>query len=152
MHANERLRSMRDDELTLFRVSLLRIAFFLNLVFLGMNFVTGYRNHSGPWESGTTVAYSLWGTLAVLSAFGLRQPTRMVPVLLVQFTYKLIWVALFYLPGNAPAASGLAPVMFAGLVGDLVIIPWPHVLRTVILAPSERWTRRELKPAPLTAI
>jgi len=128
-----------DNELSVFRISLLRTAFFLNCAFLGINFITGYRNHTGVWESGSTVAYSLWGTLAVLSVFGLRQPTRMVPALLVQFTYKLIWIALFYLPGIAPAASNLAPVMLGGIVADLLVIPWPYVFRSLVFAPSERW-------------
>ena len=121
------------------RLHVLRFAFLLNALFLGANVIVGYRGHSGPWESGSTVAYSLWGTLALLSAVGLRYPVRMLPALLVQFTYKAFWIALFHLPGIAPAAAGLAPVMIGGVIVDLVVIPWGYVLHAFALDPPERW-------------
>jgi hypothetical protein len=127
-------------EPSLLRINAIRVAFFLNFAFLGFNFVTDYRHHPDPWQSGTTVAFSLWGMLAVLSAaFGLRHPLKMVPLLLAQLTYKVIWILAFYLPGIAPAAAGLAPIMIAGVIADVIFIPWSYVFGAYVLAPSERW-------------
>jgi hypothetical protein len=78
--------------------------------------------------------------LAVLSGvFGVRHPVKMVPLLLAQFTYKLIWILAFLWPGIAPAARGLSPVMIGGLIADVLFIPWPYVVRAYIAAPAERW-------------
>jgi len=37
------------------------------------------------------MAYSVWLAFGILSIFGLRSPLKFVPVLLLQFTYKVVW-------------------------------------------------------------
>jgi hypothetical protein len=38
------------------------------------------------------VAYSFWGALCLLALIGVRYPLKMLPALLIQLLYKLIWL------------------------------------------------------------
>jgi hypothetical protein len=85
-----------------------------------------------PWDLIYGVAFSLYAAYALLFLFGVRFPLRMLPLLLLQILYKLIWlIAVGYPLWSAgrlnPAATG-AIKFFASIVAlDLVIIPWPYV-------------------------
>ena len=69
-----------------------------------------------------------------MSALGLRSPLKFLPVLLMQCTYKSIWVIGVLLPlalkGELP---GYAPliivVMISYIIGDLIAIPFPYVFK-----------------------
>lgn len=80
------------------------------------------------------VAASAWLGFGLLSVLGLRSPVKFLPVLLMQCVYKTIWVLGVLLPlivkGELP---GYAPlmivVMVSYIIGDLIAIPFPHVLK-----------------------
>ena len=120
------------------RLSALRVVFLLNFVFLGMYVMPQMMNLAGRWDPLRGVAFSCWATLALLSAVGVRHPLKMVPILLFQLVYKLIWLSAIYLPGTA-TPTALLPVMAGGVIVDLAVIPWPYVATTFVRAPNERW-------------
>ena len=80
------------------------------------------------------VAASAWLGFGIMSALGLRSPLKFLPVLLMQCTYKSIWVIGVLLPlalkGELP---GYAPliivVMISYIIGDLIAIPFPYVFK-----------------------
>ena len=91
------------------------------------------------------VAYSFWGALSLLGLLGIRYPLKMIPLVLVQFCYKLIWVLAVFLPLRSaalPVSAGLTRAMIGGLAVDLVVIPWSFVLAHYLRAPGEPWRRR----------
>jgi hypothetical protein len=104
------------------------------------------------------VAFSFWGALAALSGLGLRYPLAMVPVLLLQLSYKLCWLVALWLPlqfaGPADGASiswdigglDLRVVFIGGAVMDLVVIPWPYVVARFVRAHGDRWSDRRQSP------
>jgi hypothetical protein len=120
-----------------FRLTVMRIVFLLNFVFLGFDAFPELIRLAGSWDPLKGVAFSCWATLALLSALGVRYPLKMVPLLLFQFVYKVIWLVAIYLPGMA-TATGLLPIMAGGALVDLAVIPWPYVLATFVRAPSDR--------------
>lgn len=121
------------------RLTAVRVVFFLNFVYVGGFVLRAFIGHVGAWDPVRGVAYSFWAALALVSALGVRAPLSMVPVLLVQFVYKCIWLLAIYLPATANGGAGLMPVMIGGALVDVLVIPWRFVLSAYILGgASER--------------
>jgi len=82
-----------------------------------------------------SIVASVYLAFGVLSVFGLRDPLKFVPVLLLQLCYKLAWfigaVVPLLVSGRFPGYAVLTVVIFATyVVGDLIAIPFSHVLRS----------------------
>ncbi|HUR10896.1 MAG TPA: hypothetical protein VM012_05980 [Flavitalea sp.] len=122
-----------------FRLWLLRIFYGMAIVFLGVQVWNKIISHNGIWEPLPAVAYSFWGAFSALAILGLIHPLKMIPLLLVQFSYKLIWLIIVAYPllsANQLAGSsaqGLTKANGIGIVLDLLIIPWPFVYKNFVL-------------------
>ena len=90
------------------------------------------------------VQKAMIGTLWVLAFLVFRYPLLFVPVLLFEFTWKLVWLFSFGLPqwlsGTGPPtlaadlwSIGAFPIVCA------LVIPWGYVWRHYVTAPGERW-------------
>jgi hypothetical protein len=83
-----------------------------------------------------------------MSLWGLRYPMRMLPILLFEFLWKVIWVVAF---GLGPWLNGeLDPArqeaLFNCLLGVVLVpiaVPWGHVFRHYISAAGDRWSGME---------
>lgn len=78
------------------------------------------------------IVYSVWLAFGFLSILGLRSPLKFVPVLLLQFTYKVIWFIAVIAPkavtGDLPSFAITMSAIFATFViGDIIAIPWKHI-------------------------
>jgi hypothetical protein len=120
-----------------FRFYLLRFYYTLNFVALGYQAWSEIFAHTGLWEPIEGIAYSFWAAFSLLAILGIIHPMKMIPLLLVQFTYKLIWSIIVAYPiwnaNQLPASHELTNIMVKGVFIDLLIIPWPYVLRNFIL-------------------
>ncbi len=120
-----------------FRIYLLRFYFALNFVALGFQAWSEIFVHTGLWQPIPGVAYSFWAAFSLLAILGIIHPLKMIPLLLVQFTYKLIWSVIVAYPiwsaNLLPTSHELTNIMVKGVFIDLLIIPWPYVLRNFIL-------------------
>ena len=95
-----------------------------------------------------TVVRSLLGALAVLCLLGLRYPLQMLPLLLFEFLWKMIWVVAFALrmwlhQGLDQYAS---ETLFACLMGVVLVpitVPWGYVFRHYVTARGEPWRRSD---------
>ena len=122
-----------------FRIVLLRFFFLLIVVLLGSEVWTEIFSHKGLWEPLHGVAFSFWAAFSLLAILGLIHPLKMIPLLLVQITYKLIWLIIVAIPLwsanhlKGSPAQGLAEINFKSIFVDLLVIPWPYVLRSYIL-------------------
>src|SRR5438552_19104155 len=126
----ERSRTM-SEEVSTFRLYLMRLLYLGNFVFLGLNVWPELINHVGAWDPVKGVAFSFWAALSALSGLGIRYPLKMLPLLLLQLLYKSIWLITVYLPlRSAGHGTELTKVMLGGVLVDLVAIPWPHALAT----------------------
>ena len=129
------------------RLYVMRAVYLLNFVLLGLDVWPGLLGHVGAWEPMRGVAFSFWAALATLSGLGLRYPVKMVPVLLLQFLYKSIWLLAVAVPNwSAVRSTDLAQAMAIGLVVDLIGIPWPYVLRSFGAARGDRWRSPAMSP------
>ena len=78
------------------------------------------------------VTGSVYLSFAVLSILGLRSPLKFVPVLLLQLSYKSIWLVGVVLPllvaGKLPVYSLLPIAIFVTIiVGDIIAIPFSYL-------------------------
>src|ERR1700693_294878 len=133
-----------SEEVSLFRLYLMRLLYLLNFVALGISVWPGLIHHGKPWDPMHGIAVSCWAALSVLSGLGIRYPLKMLPLLLMQFFYKSVWVLAVGLTLRsagqlAPVAADLFSVCSKGLVVDLLVIPWPYVLAHYVKKPGDRW-------------
>jgi hypothetical protein len=93
----------------------------------------------------TGVALALLGTIGLLSLIGLRYPLQMIPLLLFELSWKIIWLAFFALPlwleGRLDQAT--ASTVFDTSLGLvlLLVIPWRYVIENYVRKPAEPWRR-----------
>ncbi|HYG04488.1 MAG TPA: hypothetical protein VD927_18705 [Chryseosolibacter sp.] len=121
-----------------FRLYLLRIFYAMAVLMLGIDVWTEIFTHEQSWAPLPGVAFSFWGAFSLLAIIGIAHPLKMLPLLLVQFTYKLIWLLIVAYPlwsasqlAGDPAES-LTRANAIGLVLDLLIIPWPYVFKHIV--------------------
>ena len=93
---------------------------------------------------GRTVIRSLLGALALLCLLGLRYPLQMIPVLLFELLWKIIWVVAFAL--RMWMHQGLdqyaTETLFACLLGIVLVplaLPWGYVFRHYVAAGGTAW-------------
>ena len=88
------------------------------------------------WPNQDAIVFGVTGSaylsFAILSIFGLKQPLKFVPVLLLQLSYKTIWFIGVVVPliftGNFPAYAILHVIIFASyIIGDLIAIPFAYL-------------------------
>jgi hypothetical protein len=137
-----------SEETSTFRLYLMRLLYLLNSVFLSLSVWPALINHAGPWDPVKGVAFSFWAALSALSVLGLRYPLKMLPLLLLQLVYKSIWLIAVALPQwDAIRSDEITRAMLYGVVGDLIVIPWPYVIANYVRARGDRWRLRPAREA-----
>jgi hypothetical protein len=97
--------------------------------------------HTLPLFEGVTLC--LLVAMSLLAFLGLRYPVKLLPLLLFESAWKLLWLALVALPkaidGNLDKATSDIVFNCSFVVLILAVTPWPHVWRTYVRAPGDRW-------------
>jgi hypothetical protein len=129
-----------SNDVSIIRLAMMRFVYLGNLVFLGFKVWPELITHQGSWDAVRGAALSFWAALSLLSALGLRYPLQMLPLLLLQLLYKVIWLTMVWLPlRSAGESTDLTNVMLAGVIVDLVVIPWAYVSSHYLKQPGTRW-------------
>lgn len=104
-----------------------------------------------PWELMEGVVNCILVAMSVLALVGLRYPLQMLPLLLFESAWKLLWLGLVALP--LWIRDQLDP-SFAAMTFDLAfvlaivaIIPWDYVVTHYLSKPGDRW-RSTAQPRP----
>jgi hypothetical protein len=89
------------------------------------------------------VVACLLTAMSLLALLGLRHPVKLLPILLFESAWKLIWLATVALPtalaGGMDSATQEVAVNCSLVVVILVVTPWRFVWRHYVAAPGERW-------------
>jgi hypothetical protein len=128
------------------RLYLLRVLYLLLVVMLGSDVWPVLIHPHTPLGPLEGVAYSFWAALSTLGLLGLRYPLKMLPLLMLQFFYKAVWLLAVALPLRAAGLStgqGLTKAMVGGIVVDLIVIPWPYVVAHYLREPGDAWRRTQ---------
>jgi len=130
-------------DLPLWRLNALRLMYLMLVVGLGATIVPEIVSHR---LADRGVIAGLLGAVWLLAFLGLRYPLRMLPLLLFEFAWKMLWMLAYGLP---QWAAGQHPPTFSddffsialGVILVPLVLPWPYVWHHYVRAPAERWRR-----------
>ena len=123
------------------RMWVLRATYLLLIIGLGALIVPEIVSHE---LTSRGVIPALLGGVWLLAFIGLKYPLQMLPLLMFEFAWKLIWMLAYGLPqwsaGQLPPtfADDMFNIAFGVLLMPLVI-PWPYVWRRYVRQPAEGW-------------
>jgi len=132
-----------DDGLSTRRLNVMRFGY--AFIALGLAIVKWpiliQQARSLPLFEGIVTA--LLTAMSLLALLGLRYPARMLPILLFEVTWKLIWIAAVALPhviaNDVDSAFGGVLFNCSLVVVILAVIPWRYTWRRYVRAPGDAW-------------
>ncbi len=75
-------------------IYLLRLLYVLMFFVLGKETWTHILTHQGPWDPTNAVAWCVWTAFATLAGIGIIRPVKMLPIVLLEIFYKVLWLIL----------------------------------------------------------
>ena len=130
------------SELSLTRLHLMRVGYLL----MGVGLVLV------KWpllpEAATLSLYEgvtlcLLTAMSLLAFLGLRYPIKLIPVLLFESAWKILWFALVALPratsGGLDAAATQIAINCSLVIVILAVTPWRYVWQHYVRAGGDRW-------------
>ncbi|MEW9529481.1 hypothetical protein [Microbispora sp. NPDC049125] len=98
-----------------------------------------------PWGLAEGTKECLLIAMSFLALLGVRYPQRMLPILLLEVSWKLLWLGVVALPlWSGDQLEGATRTQAGAVLWVVVIaavIPWRHVLAQYVTAPGEPWRR-----------
>jgi len=133
------------NDVSLFRLYLLRACYALLALGEGSVQLPLFFHHA-PWTLNSGVAHSFLLALATLSLVGVRYPLQMLPILVYEILWKLIWLAGIALPlwlaNQVDADTRKSFFEIAPIVIIIPVIPWRYIFQNYVAKPGNRWTDR----------
>ena len=134
--------SARYDGVRPINIYLLRLVFILMFFVLGKTAWTQILTHRGPWDPDNAIAWSVWAAFATLAGLGIVQPLRMLPILLLEIFYKVLWLLIVAYPlwaadklAGSPADATTSSFLWVGL--PIVAVPWGYVVANYLARPAK---------------
>jgi hypothetical protein len=130
-------------ELPLYRLHLMRLGYLVLGLGLAVTKWPALFSQDESWPLMEGVVACILTAMSLLAFLGLRYPVRLLPILLFESAWKLIWLAVVAVPKLA--ADGMDPatqeVVFSCLlvVIILAVIPWRYVWQQYVAAKGDRW-------------
>ena len=141
--ASDRSASVDAEELPLWRLHAMRVGYAfmgVGLAIVKWPLVINY-DQSFPLYEGVVAV--LLTAMSLLAFLGLRYPIRLLPILLFECLWKLIWLGVVALPaataGSVDAAMSKVLVNCSLVIVILAVVPWGYVWRHYVVAKGDRW-------------
>jgi hypothetical protein len=132
-------------DLPLWRLNLMRVGYAvmgLGLAVVKWPAVIAYDQSTPLYEGVVAVLLTAMSLLAFL---GLRYPVRLLPILLFETLWKLVWLPVVALPavlaGSVDQAMSEVLTNCSLVVVIVVVVPWRYVWRRYVVAEGDRWRR-----------
>lgn len=133
-----------SGQVSLWQLNLLRVGYLVMGVGLAVVKWPLLFEHEA-WGLAEGTKECMLVAMSLLALLGIGYPLRMLPILLLEVAWKLIWLGVVALPLLSDDKLEGATREQAGAVLWVVIIiaviPWRHVLKQYVAAPSEPWRR-----------
>ena len=118
-------------------IYLLRLVFILMFFVLGKDTWTHILTHQGTWNPEDAMAWCVWTAFATLAGIGIVRPLKMLPILLLEIFYKVLWLIVVAYPlwsaGTLAGSSAESTTSaFLWVILPIVAVPWSYVFATYI--------------------
>jgi hypothetical protein len=132
-----------EVKLPLWRLYTLRLCYLILAAGLGVFYWPSVIQHTPEFAASHGIQFSLLAGLGATALLGLRYPVKMIPLLLFELIWKIVYLSAFALPlwrahqiTDAVAADVTAVSM---VVIFVPLIPWGHVWREYFMKRGDRW-------------
>jgi hypothetical protein len=132
-------------QLALWQLNLLRVGYFVMGVFLAVvKWPLLFADK--PWGLAEGAIECVLVAMSILALIGLRYPQRMLPILLFEVAWKLLWLGVVALPLwlndrlEGATLEQATKILWVAII--IAVIPWRHVLTQYVTAPGQPWRRR----------
>jgi hypothetical protein len=102
-----------------------------------------FLHHPEPWPLLDGVETSMLVALSLLWFLGIRYPLQMLPVLLFELAWKIVWTVGVVLPlwrtDRLDAATVSVFYTCLWVVIPAAVIPWRYVVTHYVRKPGDRW-------------
>lgn len=133
-------------EVSPIRLWVMRAMYLIMALGIGLTIWPLILSHSPELPRMTGVAFALLGTIGLLALLGLRYPLQMLPLLLVELIWKVIWLVAFAGPRwlDGTLDEGMRTTIFETSLGAILIlvIPWRYLWANYGAKPGDPWTFR----------
>jgi hypothetical protein len=134
-------RSSKYEGVRPINIYLLRVLYVLMFFVLGRETWTKILTHQGPWEPFEAVAWCVWTGFATLAGLGILRPLKMLPIVLLEIFYKVLWLVVVAYPlwikgalwGSR--AEGIA-TPFLWVILPIVAVPWGYAFANYVYKPK----------------
>jgi hypothetical protein len=88
------------------------------------------------------VAWSVWTAFATLAGIGIIRPVKMLPIVLLEIFYKVLWLILVAYPLWSKGALAGSPAedmtsQFVWVILPIVAVPWRYVFANYVYQPRK---------------
>jgi hypothetical protein len=135
-------RDGRHEGVWKINIYLLRTVYFLMFFVLGKNTWTHILTHRGNWDPKDAMAWCVWTAFATLAVLGIFRPLKMLPILLLEIFYKVLWLIIVAFPLWSKGALVGSPAegttfAFLWVILPIVAVPWGYVFESFIFKPNK---------------
>ncbi len=123
-------------------IYLLRLVFILMFFLLGKDTWTHILTHHSVWDPINAIAWCVWTAFATLAGLGIFRPLKMLPILLLEIFYKILWLIIVAYPLwstnklEGSPAEGIAEA-FLWVILPIVAVPWRYVFAAYVYTPKQ---------------
>jgi hypothetical protein len=133
-------RDDRYDGVRRIHIYLLRLVYLLMFFVLGKDTWTHILTHTGDWDPKDAIAWCVWTAFATLAGLGIIRPLKMIPILLLEIFYKVLWLLIVAYPlwskgtlADSPAQGTTSAFLWVLL--PIIAVPWGYVWVTYFYKP-----------------
>lgn len=130
------------DAAPLWRLYVLRACYAILAAGQGSIQVPAFLHHA-HWTQASAAAHSFLLALALLSIVGIRYPLGMLPLLVYELLWKMIWLCGIALPlwaaNQVDADTRHSFFEIAPVVILFPLLPWGYIFSNYLKKPADRW-------------
>jgi hypothetical protein len=138
----DKASAQTSRSLPTWRLNLMRLGYSVMVLGLAVTKWPELVSHD-PWELKQGTVVTMLAAMWVLALLGLRYPQRMLPILLFEVGWKLLWLGVVALPlwleGTLTGGTREQAVAVLWVAIIIAVVPWDHVVRQFVLGRGERW-------------
>ena len=119
-------------------IYLLKLLYGLMFLFLGIDSWTHILTFKGSWDPVEAAAWCVWASYSVLSVLGIIHPLKMLPLVLLEILYKVLWLVVVAYPlwstnqlTGSPAEE--MTYAFSWVALAIIAVPWKYAFKSYVL-------------------